>query len=127
VLPIIAIYRKYYGTRFAARITALLFLAMAATALIVEAVFDWLGLVPTSRPDRAQVFGSVGLDYKLVLNVLGLIVFAALFGLAMRRGAKDPTCGMTVDRAQALRLDERRHIHYFCSVECRDRFRVSRT
>ena len=115
------------GTRFAARITALLFLAMAAAALIVEAVFDRLGLVPTSRPDRAQVFGSVGLDYKLVLNVLGLIVFAALFGLTMRRGAKDPTCGMTVDRTQALRLDEPGHTHYFCSAECRDRFRVSRT
>ena len=123
VLPIIAIYRKYYGRRFAARITALLFLAMAAAALIVEAVFDRLGLVPTSRPDRAQVFGSVGLDYKLVLNVLGLIVFAALFGLTMRHGAKDPTCGMTVDRARALRLDARGHTHYFCSAECRDRFR----
>jgi YHS domain-containing protein len=34
---------------------------------------------------------------------------------------------MTVARAQALRLDERGHTHYFCSAECRDRFRVSRT
>jgi hypothetical protein len=75
------------------RSTALLFLAMAAAAPMVEAVFDRLGLVPTNRPDRAQVFGSIGLDYKLVLNVLGLIVFAELFGLTMRRGAKDPPAG----------------------------------
>jgi uncharacterized protein len=127
VLPIIAIYRKYYGTRFAARITALLFLTMAAAALIVEAVFDRLGLVPSSRPDRSQVFGTVGLDYKLVLNVLGLTVFAALFGLTMRRGATDPTCGMTVDRARALRLDVPGHTHYFCSAECLDRFSASQT
>jgi uncharacterized protein len=122
VLPIVVIYRKYYGTRFAVRITALLFLAMAAAALIVELVFDRLGLVPTTRPDRAEVFGTVGLDYKLVLNVLGLIVFAALFGLTMRRGVTDPVCGMSVDRSRALRLQEHGHTHYFCSPHCRDRF-----
>jgi uncharacterized protein len=122
VLPIVAIYRKYYGTRFAARITALLFLTMTAAALIVELVFDRLGLVPTTRPDRAQVFGTVGLDYKLVLNLLALIVFAALFGVTMRCGATDPVCGMTVDRSRALRLDEHGRTHYFCSPHCRDRF-----
>jgi uncharacterized protein len=122
VLPIVVIYRKYYGTRFAARITALLFLTMTAAALIVEVVFDRLGLVPTSRPDRSQVFGSVSLDYKLVLNLLGLIVFAALFGLTMRRGATDPVCGMKIDRSRALRLEEQGHTHYFCSPHCRDRF-----
>jgi uncharacterized protein len=122
VLPIVVIYRKYYGTRFAARITALLFLTMAGAALIVEVVFDRLGLVPTTRPDRDQVFGTVGLDYKLVLNLLGLIVFAALFGLTMRRGATDPVCGMKVDRSRALRLEERGQTHYFCSSHCRDSF-----
>ncbi|HEU0195436.1 MAG TPA: permease [Gaiellales bacterium] len=127
VLPIVVIYRKYYGKRFAVRLTGLLFLTMAAAALIVELVFDRLGLIPSTRPDRSQVFGTVGLDYKLVLNVLALIVFAALFGLTMRRGATDPVCGMTVDRSRALRLEDGEGTHYFCSAGCRDRFLSSQT
>ena len=58
--------------------------------------------IPTDAARRADdVFGSIGLDYKLVLNVLALAVFAALFALTARRGATDPVCGMTVDRAKA--------------------------
>jgi uncharacterized protein len=88
VLPILAIYRKYYGTAFAARITALMFVTMVVAALSVDGLFSVLGLVPSGpRPSRGDVFGSIALDYKLVLNVLGLAIFAALFGLTARRGA----------------------------------------
>jgi uncharacterized protein len=87
VLPIVAIYRKYYGGAFAARIVALMFVAMALAALAVAGVFDLLGLTPTGpRPSRAGVFGSISLDYKLVLNLIALAVFAALFSLT--RGAE---------------------------------------
>ena len=103
VLPIIAIYRKYYGWPFALRITALMLVTMVAAALLVDAAFTALGLVPDTRPTRDDIFGSIQLDYKLVLNVLGLVIFAVLFGLTMRRGATDPVCGMKVDRSKALR------------------------
>ena len=36
VLPIVAIYRKYYGTAFALRITALMFVTMVLAALVVD-------------------------------------------------------------------------------------------
>ena len=49
VLPILAIYRKYYGTTFALRITALMFVTMVIAALIVDGVFSALG----ADPDRA--------------------------------------------------------------------------
>jgi uncharacterized membrane protein YraQ (UPF0718 family) len=81
VLPIIAAYRKYYGTRFALRITALMFVTMVVAALIVDLVFGGLGLIPSARPAKKDVFGSVRVDYKLVLNVAGLALFAALFRL----------------------------------------------
>jgi YHS domain-containing protein len=122
VLPIIAIYRKYYGWEFALRITALMFVTMVTGALIVDGLFSALGLVPHSRPSRGDIFGSVSFDYKLWLNVLGLVVFAALFSLTIRRGATDPVCGMRVDRAKALRSDALGGAHYFCSDDCRDRF-----
>jgi len=93
VIPIILIYRKYYGGAFAFRITALMFVTIVISALIVGAVFGVLGLIPEVRPTRSDIFESVRLNYKLVLNVLGLIVFAALFGLTMRRGANHVACG----------------------------------
>src|SRR5262245_30260322 len=106
VLPIIAIYVKYYGRAFALRMTALMLVAMVVAALLVGGLFDLIGLVPTTRPSADDVFGSVQLDYKLVLNVIALAIFAALIALTMRRGATDPVCGMTVDRAKAVTLEE---------------------
>src|SRR5262249_55945730 len=82
VLPIVLAYRKYYGTSFALRITLLMFVTMVVAALVVDGLFSALDLVPTGpRPTREDIFGSVELDYKLVLNVLATIVFAVLFWL----------------------------------------------
>jgi uncharacterized membrane protein YraQ (UPF0718 family) len=86
VLPIVVAYRKYYGTEFALRITALMFVTMVLAALIVEGLFSLAGLIPSARPARADVFGSVELDYKLVLDVIGLAVFASLLYLTVRGG-----------------------------------------
>jgi uncharacterized protein len=125
VLPIIAAYRKYYGWAFALRITALMFVTMVVAALIVDGLFDSAGLIPTGpRPSRDDVFGSIQLDYKLVLNILGSLVFAALFWLTVRRGATDPVCGMKVDRAKALRLDYAGRTYYFCSEHCLQAFKA---
>jgi uncharacterized protein len=80
VIPIVLAYRKYYGTSFALRITALMFVTIVAAALVVDGVFGIFGLIPSGpRPTREDVFGSVEVDYKLFLNLLGLAVFAALF------------------------------------------------
>src|SRR5207237_885585 len=87
VLPIVAAYRKYYGTGFALRITALMFVTMVGAALVVDLVFGAVGLIPGgARPSRGDVFGSIEVDYKLALNVVSAAVFVALFRLTMRRG-----------------------------------------
>jgi uncharacterized protein len=87
VIPIVLAYRKYYGTAFALRITALMFVTIVAAALAVDGLFSVLGLIPTGpRPTRADIFGSVEVDYKLFLNVLGLVIFAALFWVSRGRG-----------------------------------------
>jgi uncharacterized membrane protein YraQ (UPF0718 family)/YHS domain-containing protein len=122
VLPIVAIYRKYYGTRYALRIVALMFVTMAAAALAVDGIFSAAGIVPHRRPARSDVFAAVALDYKLVLNVLAAAVFAALFVLTLRRGATDPVCGMTVDRATALTAGYCGRTYYLCSEGCRSAF-----
>jgi uncharacterized protein len=88
---------------FALRITALMFVTMAVAALAIDGLFTLAGLIPSgARPSRDEIFGSIQVDYKLFLNLLGLVVFIALFSLTQRRGVTDPVCGMTVDRAKAI-------------------------
>ncbi len=124
VLPIIAAYIKYYGREFALRITALMFVTIVLSALLIDLVFGAVGLIPDARPSRADIFGSIELDYKLVLNVLGLAIFAALFYLTARRGATDPVCGMKVDRSKALRAEHAGRTYFFCSEHCRSQFQA---
>jgi uncharacterized protein len=119
VLPILLIYRKYYGARFAVRLAALMFVTMVAAALIIDLLFGAVGLVPGgARPTRTDVFGSLEVNYKLALNVLGLGIFAALFWLTAHRGAADPICGMQVDRATAVSKRSGEKTFYFCSAHC---------
>jgi hypothetical protein len=80
-------YRKYYGTAFALRIVALMLVTIVIAALVVDGLFSLVDLVPTGpRPSRDDVFGSIEVDYKLFLNVLGLVIFAALFWVSRGRG-----------------------------------------
>jgi uncharacterized protein len=90
VLPIVLAYRKYYGTKFALRITALMFVTMVLAALIVDVLFSTAGLIPSTRPSTQDVFGSIELDYKAVLNALALVVFVGLFAMTRRRRTPSP-------------------------------------
>jgi uncharacterized protein len=123
VIPILLIYRKYYGLRFTVRVTTLMFITMVLAALIVDGVFSAFGLIPTGpRPTRADIFSSIAVNYKLALNLLGVAIFAAFFWLTIRRGATDPVCGMKVDRHKALVGEFAGQRLYFCSDHCRHAF-----
>jgi uncharacterized protein len=127
VLPIIAIYRKYYGRGYALRITALMFVTMVIAALLVDGLLSALGLIPTGpRPSRADIFSQLQVNYKLFLNVLGVGIFAALFWLTVRRGVTDPVCGMKVDRAKAVTKRVGSETLYFCSEDCLHAYELRR-
>jgi uncharacterized membrane protein YraQ (UPF0718 family) len=73
VLPIIDIYRKYYGWKVAGLIVAVFYVAMALAALLIEILFDLLGLIPSQR--SAQIVEtSISLNYTTVLNVIFLAI-----------------------------------------------------
>ena len=67
VLPVLNIYRKYYGWKMAAFLFATFYAAMAGAALIVELIFGTLGLVPTQRNARV-VEASITSDYTTWLS-----------------------------------------------------------
>jgi uncharacterized membrane protein YraQ (UPF0718 family)/YHS domain-containing protein len=118
VVPIVLIYRKYYGPAFAKRIVALMFVTIVIAALCVDGLFSLFGLIPSTHPTRADIFGEVKVNYKLFTNILGLAIFATLFALTMRRGATDPVCGMKVEKARAIQIERDGKTLYFCSEHC---------
>ncbi len=128
VIPIVLAYRKYYGTSFALRITALMFVTMVTAALVVDGLFSAVDLIPTGpRPSRDDIFGSIELDYKLVLNVIATAGFVALMYLTMRRGVTDPVCGMSIDRSKAVTREVGGRTVYFCSQACAERYAAAGT
>ncbi len=80
VLPILDIYRKYYGWRMAGFLLATFYATMVGAGLIVEFLFDGLGLTPTAR-DAKVVKASVNWNYTTMLN----IVFLTFAGLLLWR------------------------------------------
>jgi uncharacterized membrane protein YraQ (UPF0718 family) len=96
VLPILNIYRKYYGWRMAGFLFVTFYAAMAAAALIVELIFGALGLVPAQR-NAHVVEASITWDYTTWLNIAFLILAGLLVwrflktgGLAMLRMMNRP-------------------------------------
>src|SRR6267378_5158363 len=77
ILPILNIYRKYYGMKMAAFLFVTFYAAMAGAALIVELVFGTLGLVPAERNARV-VDATITWDYTSWLNIAFLVLAAAL-------------------------------------------------
>ncbi len=87
IVPILAIYRKYYGTRMMLVVLGCFYGAMVSAGYVVELVFDGLGLVPSSH--HAKV-GEVALhwDYTTVLNIVFLLAAAALVVRFLRSGGR---------------------------------------
>src|SRR6266699_151216 len=85
VLPIIDIYRKYYGWRIALLIVGVFYVAMAGAALIVEFLFQGLGLIPQHRAARI-VETSITFNYTTVLNIIFLALAAFLVVRFLKTG-----------------------------------------
>jgi uncharacterized membrane protein YraQ (UPF0718 family) len=85
VLPILNIYRKYYGLRVAGFLLVTFYTAMVAAALAVELLFQALGLVPQERKAKI-VEASVTWNYTTVLNIVFSIFAAVLVWRFVRTG-----------------------------------------
>jgi uncharacterized protein len=88
ILPILNIYRKYYGLRMTAFLAVTFYVAMAGAAYVVEVVFGPLGLIPTQR-NALVVEAGVSLNYTTVLNVIFLALAAVLVWRFKRTGGPE--------------------------------------
>lgn len=80
VPPIMDAYREYYGSKFAAILSGMIFISAVLTGVVIHFLFLGLGFIPD--PSTAQI-AEVGIEmnYKLVLNVLATAVFLFLYWL----------------------------------------------
>ncbi len=142
VLPVLDIYRKYYGWKMAGYILITFYLTMAAAGYVVEVVFGALGIIPTDR-SVAKISEGLSFNYTTWLNLLFLILAAVLVwrflrtnGLAMLKMmdhpmtgmtdqslVQDPVCGMTINPMDAAGQSEYRgQTYYFCSADEKQAF-----
>ena len=129
-LPLLFVYRRQYGTSMALRMVAVFWPVMSVAGLATEYLFRANGWLPTVR--RATfVSDSLRLNATTVLDVVALLLLVGTYLLYRARprlggdaaSARDPVCGMQVERSSAPATA--RHgteTYYFCSDRCRDRF-----
>ncbi|MGH3671845.1 MAG: permease, partial [Pseudonocardiaceae bacterium] len=129
-LPLLLIYRKYYGTQLTLRLLAVFWAVMSVAGLATEYLFRALGLVPPAHP-KVIVMEGVAWNYTTILNIFALAAFAVLYWLYRNRErfgggtgyAKDPVCGMQVETAAApaTATHDGQRVS-FCSDHCQTRF-----
>jgi uncharacterized protein len=85
IIPILIIYRKYYGTRMMLVVLGAFYAAMVIAGYIIEFVFSALGLVPAERAARVTAHG-IQWNYTTVLNIIFLLLAAALLVRFFRSG-----------------------------------------
>ncbi len=129
-LPLLLVYRRYYGTRLTLKLLAIFWTVMSAAGLTVEYLFRAASIVPTKRP-AVVAPTSFQWNYTTYLNIVFLLVLAGLWWLARNQEklgggagyAIDPVCGMQVEVANAgARAEHEGRVFYFCCDHCKARF-----
>jgi uncharacterized protein len=85
VLPILNIYRKYYGGKVSLYLLGTFYAAMVAAGLVIDLAFRALGLIPDERNAKVME-ASIELNYTTVLNVIFLVLAAVLVWRFFRTG-----------------------------------------
>jgi len=86
IAPILNIYRKYYGLKMAAFLGATFYATMVAAGLIVEFLFEGIGIERKARNAKVMDAATVSWNYTTYLNIVFLIVAAALVWRYFRKG-----------------------------------------
>ncbi len=131
-LPLLFIYRKYYGGPITLRLLGVFWFAMSAASLATEYLVRAVHEVPKVGTHIVPLTHA-GANYTTVLNLLAVIGIGVLYWLyrtrtagasaSTDRYAKDPVCGMQVEKLLApARHQVGAQTIYFCSDHCSAKF-----
>jgi hypothetical protein len=143
-LPLLLIYRRFYGTRLMLRMLLVFWGVMSVAGLLTQGLFRAAGLVPVSHSAGAHANANANAqivadhfswNYTTYLNILFLALFGLLYWAYRHRErwndagvegvalARDPVCGMQVEQAHApATRSSGGSTQYFCSDRCAGRF-----
>jgi uncharacterized membrane protein YraQ (UPF0718 family) len=110
ILPILNIYRKYYGAKVSLFLLSTFYLAMVVAGLAVEFLFEAVGLVPTGTRHAKVIEAHVTINYTTVLNVLFLILAGILIWRFLTTGGREMLAMM--DRPMNDHGGEEHHHHH---------------
>jgi uncharacterized protein len=85
IIPILIIYRKYYGTKMMLVLLGIFYTTMVAGGYIIEFTFGGLGLIPAQRNARIAAT-AITWNYTTYLNIIFLLLAAALLIRFFRTG-----------------------------------------
>jgi uncharacterized membrane protein YraQ (UPF0718 family) len=91
VLPLLDVYRRYFGWKMAAYIGAVFYVTMVASAMIMDLAFNALGWIPSSRANIRGEIGRFSIDYTFWLNLAFGLVALILFIIARRNPVRQDT------------------------------------
>jgi len=126
-IPVLNVYRKYYGWQVMLYIFSVFFVTMAFTGFLMELLFDALGIVPDlAGGTTASEQTYFEFDYVFYLNAVafslsGFLLYVYRRGLGAPGEYRDPVCGMRTDGDSPSASHEGTS-YYFCSNACKHRF-----
>jgi uncharacterized membrane protein YraQ (UPF0718 family) len=92
VLPLLDVYRRYYGWRMAVYLAAVFYATMVGAALIMDLAFSALGWVPHARPKMHAAMADFSINYTFWLNIVFALLAMVLFVVSRRQPARASHC-----------------------------------
>jgi len=131
-LPLVLIYKKFYGTKLSIKLVAVFWLTMSVSGFITEKLFIALGKLPKHHALVAHA-SRIGNNFTSWMNLIALLISIAIIALYLTRDksdkspyAKDPICGMQVEKATAAAtFNHEGTTYYFCAPGCMESFKKS--
>jgi uncharacterized membrane protein YraQ (UPF0718 family) len=78
VLPILNIYRKYYGLSVSMFLLVTMYISMALAALVIEVIFKGIRLVPVERHAKI-IETAITWNYTTILNIFLVLALSLVF------------------------------------------------
>ncbi|NHX37781.1 MULTISPECIES: permease [Halolamina] len=126
-IPVLNVYRKYYGWKVMLYILGVFFVTMAFTGFLMELLFDAFDIVPDlAGGETATEQTYFELNYTFYLNLVafalsGFLLYVYRRGLGAPGQYRDPVCGMRTDD-DGPSAAHAGTTYYFCSKTCKRTF-----
>ena len=131
-LPLVLIYKKFFGLKLSIKLVAVFWFTMSLSGFLTERLFSLFKALPAHH-GLVPHASRIGNNFTSWMNLIALALTIAILALYLTRNkgesspyAKDPICGMQVEKATAAAIFEHNgETYYFCAPGCMESFKSS--